>query len=98
MTTDDVKEMSMGVRLVRHKPNTVKAVEITHLNRDEVAQWCGGVWYKGSDGRLALNVTTNHGDVIAHLGDFMLHRGDGEFYPVTRENYYNLYDEVVHLD
>lgn len=64
-----------------------KAYHETHI-------YCPACGYV-NDGPDRLLVTTDDGDVIANVGDYIIEGVDGSFYPVKQENFTALFDPMI---
>ena len=81
--------------------DTVYAVQVTEHNGEELARWCGGHYT-----RLVKTVqpplvadTIDVPDFVrgyrkAHIGDWIIKNDEGDFYPISEENFQDRYWKV----
>jgi hypothetical protein len=95
---------SLGIKLVRKKPVTVFAVEITQNNYTALMDWI-----RDLNGRASLydpngREMREHGHAFwvetledwrpAKFGEYLIRGTEGEFYPIKKQVYMNCYEDV----
>ena len=82
-------------------PDAVVALQFNDLTMaDELATWCGGevarrVDIEGSEEeRTVILVPTDKGPLPAHFGDWVVRRGEGDYYPCAPEKFALLHEPV----
>jgi hypothetical protein len=89
------------VRRYRRTGLDVEAYRFVPLNQREVADWCGGLLivipHNGNDNNieLVISLKTIDGEMLAHLGDYIIKIKDGFFYPCNAETFEKTYEEIV---
>jgi hypothetical protein len=89
------------VRRYRRTGLVVEAYRFVPLNQREVADWCGGLLTviprNGDDSNieLVISLKTIDGEMLAHLGDYIIKIKDGFFYPCNAETFEKMYEEIV---
>jgi hypothetical protein len=80
----------------RKKPVVVEAVRLDEDNRNEVAQWSGGVLttLEACDAHLNIYIKTLEGIMTAIPGDWIIKGVNGEFYPCRDDIFRKTYEEV----
>ena len=76
------------------KQVVVSVVQLTELNIDDVAEWCGGSWDEDIEHRLVLFIQTLEGEMTAHVGDWIIQGVSGEFYPCKPAIFEKTYEVV----
>lgn len=92
--------MGLQVRRFKKKPVIIEAVELTEENMEEVARWINEnstrTAYIGKsdfDGRRVLIINTLEGKYQAYPGVDIIVKGTrGEFYPVKRDIFEEIYE------
>ena len=78
--------------ILRTRPTTVEAKQITDDNRDEVARWCGG-WAFGYD--VVRWFSRDSGTVLdAQVGDWIVRSAFGHFVRVSDDTLLSVYDRI----
>lgn len=82
-------------------PGEVAALQFTDATvAEDLAAWCAGEVVKridvdGSDvERTVILVPTDKGPLPAHLGDWVVRRGEGDYYPCGPEKFALLHEPV----
>lgn len=76
----------------RKKPVVVEAIRWTGDNTSEVASFMSGKSVKYGDGVLVI--PTLEGDMIAHVGDWIIRGVYGEYYPCKPDVFAMTYEDV----
>lgn len=78
------------------KPVEVEVMQFTQENKDMVFNWisCSKFPIFDEDNNPLLKIQTLEGDMIAHLGDYIIKGVKGEFYPVEESIFNETYDIV----
>ena len=85
------------------EPDAVVALQFNDLAlAEELATWCSGEVAKRIDvdsadetERTVILVPTSHGPLQAHFGDWVVRRGEGDYYPCTPEKFALLHEPVL---
>lgn len=86
--------------LYRKKAVTVEAMQLSNLNAEAVAQWCGGQLVEeisAVDDRqkfVGINIPTLEGVMRASEGDFVIKGTRGEFYPCKAGPFADTFEPV----
>lgn len=83
-------------------PDEVVALQFNDLAvAEDIAAWCSGevarrVDVAGPDEqRIVILVPTDRGPLPAHFGDWVVRRGEGDYYPCTPDKFALLHEPVV---
>lgn len=81
------------------KPVEVEVMQFTQDNKDMVFNWisCSKFPIFDEDNNPLLKIHTLEGDMIAHLGDYIIKGVKGEFYPVKESIFNETYDIVSRM-
>jgi hypothetical protein len=80
-----------GPLILRRRPLTVEAWQVTGANMAAVAEWCHGI--NGGD---RVIVATDTGDFAhASVGDWVIRGPFGEFYPAPDKVVFATYESIV---
>lgn len=88
------------VRRYRKTGLDVEAIRFVPLNQIEAADWCNGkltvIPRNGDESRpeLIIVIKTIDGEMIAHLGDYIIKINDENFYPCNAETFSATYEEI----
>ena len=77
---------------------TYEAMKLTAENRNELADWCGGLISKNHDGwrgRPMVLVLCVRGDFWVKNGDWVVKDPHGRFYKYTENELFTKFEEVV---
>jgi hypothetical protein len=78
------------------RPVTVRAIEWTGDNFDEIRQFCNGLArLQQINGEKVLFIETVNGTSRAHVGDYIIWGTQGEFYPVDKRVIESKYEELA---
>lgn len=79
----------------RKKPIIVEAMQFTDEDKDKVFNWITCNHYSDWEGGYPiLVIQTLEGDMIAHLGDWIIRGVNGEFYPCKPDIFEKTYEAV----
>lgn len=85
------------IKKYRKKPVTIEAVRLTSNNAQAVANWCHADYMQLLDSNgdpYRLRINTLEGDMLAHIGDWIIKGVAGEFYPCKHEIFIITYNDV----
>ena len=81
------------------KPVIVEAFRFTNEDRDRVFYWVTCTRFPGyENGKPVLIIRTLEGDMIAHLGDWIIKGVKGEFYPCKDDIFQETYSELDKME
>ena len=83
----------MSVRQYRKKPIVINAVQFTD-NADEIVDWAEGAISK-AEYPAVLKIETLEGNVLAHVGDWVIKGIGEEFYPCAPDIFEATYERVA---
>ena len=86
-----------ATRKYRKKPVEIYAWQLSEVNRERVAAWCGGAWHptRKPGYASALYIQTLEGRMKADIGDFVVKGVKGEFYPCKPDIFNETYDDIA---
>lgn len=83
-------------------PDTVVALQFSDVSSaEDLAHWCAGEVARrvdvdgDEDVRTVILVPTDKGPLPAHLGDWIVRREEGDFYPCPPEEFALRHEPVV---
>lgn len=83
----------------RSKPCEIDALKITEENADKIMEFVGAdrervSLVKSAHRLFALGVWTQHGQVLAGVGDWLIRGTRGEYYPCKNEVFIEKYEPI----
>jgi len=80
------------IKQYRKKPVVISAVKFTD-NAEEIVKWAEGAILK-TEYPTVLRIDTLEGNVMAHVGDWIIKGIADEFYPCAPDIFEQTYEEV----
>lgn len=78
--------------LLKRRPDTVEAIQVTEANIPDVAAWSGGIPLP----QRGVGLYTDNNDfVVTRVGDWVVRGQFREFYPVPNSGIFSRFEAVV---
>lgn len=96
------QNLSNHISIYRKKPIEIQAIQLSNVNIQDVAIWCGGKvieeespWYQDcEDYYRAILIPTLEGAMRAELGSYVIKGVQGEFYACKDTIFDETYERV----
>jgi hypothetical protein len=91
----EVDVESRGKMKFRKKPVVIEAMLFTNEDKDRVFSWITCTRFPDfENGIPTLKIQTLEGDMVAHIGDWIIKGVNGEYYPCKPDIFEKTYEKV----